>query len=191
MRDADDEDAETPRGLERVDPREMDDPVGENGKTLYGRSKSIALERRSTEEEEEETKKTKKTKATPAARRRGIRQPVRAHDGDDETGDAVPTRGGLGVVENVGRRVSVWRREERGTADDIQGASTSGGGGDDGERRRGGWIESRGTRLSRVGKVCEEGRVGRSRALEVLSSLDASIEGWRRISCSEPRGGIA
>ena len=69
LRDADDEDAETPRGLERVDPREMDDPVGENGKTLYGRSKSIALERRSTEEEEEEeTKKTKKTKAKKTRR---------------------------------------------------------------------------------------------------------------------------
>ena len=46
--------------------------MGENGKTLYGRSKSIALERRSTEEEEEEeTKKTKKTKAKKSAGEEG------------------------------------------------------------------------------------------------------------------------
>lgn len=63
LADADDEPlAETPRGLERVDPREMDDPVGVRAKTLYGRSKSIALERRSADEGEEEKTKTKTKK---------------------------------------------------------------------------------------------------------------------------------
>lgn len=63
LADADEPLAETPRGLERVDPREMDDPVGANARTLYGRSKSIALERRSADEgEEEKTKKKKKTR---------------------------------------------------------------------------------------------------------------------------------